>query len=282
MTALLFQPSSVFWRVNREMTSILAGPRAVLMQIAHPLVAAGVADHSAFEKNRLARLYRTSFAAGAVTFGTDRFASRAVHAVNRKHALVHGVLRSDSGPFPAGTVYNANAPDLKLWVLATIVDSTLMTYERFAGELSNDERNAYYIDSLKVARLFGIPDSLPARNYREFNDYMSAMLDGGEVVVTDTARGIVNALFAGPVGRTFLSGSRVGIDLLPPGIKEGFGPALSGSDDRWLGRLTTWSRRAHRYVPPIFWSSPVALLSEVLVTLNWVQNPAPADALHYQ
>src|SRR5215510_11159418 len=63
-----FSPSSVFWRVNRELASGLAGPRAVLMQIAHPLVAAGVTEHSRFRQHRLARLYRTSVAAAAITF----------------------------------------------------------------------------------------------------------------------------------------------------------------------------------------------------------------------
>src|SRR5436853_5039363 len=66
----LFSPSSVFWRVNRELASGLAGPRAVLMQIAHPLIAAGVAEHSRFREHRFARLYRTSLAAGAITFGS--------------------------------------------------------------------------------------------------------------------------------------------------------------------------------------------------------------------
>ena len=74
----LFSPSSVFWRVNRELASGLAGPRAVLMQIAHPLIAAGVAEHSRFRERRFARLYRTSLAAAAITFGSRDFALRAV------------------------------------------------------------------------------------------------------------------------------------------------------------------------------------------------------------
>src|SRR5215468_10763545 len=113
----LFSPSSTFWRVNREIVSALAAPRAVLMQIAHPLVAAGVADHSQFRKHRFARLYRTSLAAAAITFGSRDFALRAVRTINRKHQLVHGVLREQAGIFPAGTPYNANDPELKLWVL---------------------------------------------------------------------------------------------------------------------------------------------------------------------
>src|SRR5437879_13760120 len=89
----LFSPSSVFWRVNRELASGFAGPRAVLMQIAHPLVAAGVAQHSRFRQHRLARLYRTSVAAAAITFGSPEFALRALWSVNQQHRQAHGVSK---------------------------------------------------------------------------------------------------------------------------------------------------------------------------------------------
>src|SRR5438034_8644184 len=102
----LFSPSSVFWRVNRELASGLAGPRAVLMQIAHPLVAAGVAEHSRFRSHRFARLYRTSLAAAAITFGSRDVALRVVRLINQKHQKVHGVLRERAGSFPAGSPYD--------------------------------------------------------------------------------------------------------------------------------------------------------------------------------
>src|SRR5438093_3055321 len=102
----IFSPKSIFWRVNREIACGLAAPRAVLMQIAHPLVAAGVADHSDFSKHRFARLYRTAFAAAAITFGSRDFALRAVKTVNQKHRAVHGVLKEQAGIFPAGTPYD--------------------------------------------------------------------------------------------------------------------------------------------------------------------------------
>src|SRR5262245_30248417 len=124
MRSPLFSPKSVFWRVNREIACTFAAPRAVMMQIAHPLVAAGVAAHSQFRKHRWARLYRTSLAAAAITFGTRDFALRAVRSINQKHQRVHGVLSEQAGVFPAGTPYDANDPELKLWVLSTITDST--------------------------------------------------------------------------------------------------------------------------------------------------------------
>jgi len=157
----LFPPSSVFWRVNRELASGLAGPRAVLMQIAHPLVAAGVADHSRFRKQRFARLYRTSMAAAAITFGSRELALRVIRSINRKHEKVHGTLRTQSGIFPPGTPYDANDPELKLWVLSTITDSTLLTYESFVGPLTDRDREEYYRDSLLARRAAIPPPTLP-------------------------------------------------------------------------------------------------------------------------
>src|SRR5262249_49508017 len=115
----LFSPSSMFWRVNRELASSHAGPRAVLMQIAHPLVPAGVPEHSRFRDHRFARLYRTSMAAAAITFGSRELALRTLASINRRHERVHGTLRAEAGAFPAGTPYDANDPELKLWVLGT-------------------------------------------------------------------------------------------------------------------------------------------------------------------
>ena len=99
MSKPLFSPKSVFWKVNRELACAFAAPRAVLMQIAHPLVAAGVAEHSQFRKHRFARLYRTSLAAAAITFGSRDFALRAVRTINQKHQVVHGVLKGNPGYF---------------------------------------------------------------------------------------------------------------------------------------------------------------------------------------
>src|SRR5262245_61551821 len=97
----LLSPSSMCWRVNRELASSLAGPRAVLMQIAHPLVAAGVAEHSRFREHRFARLYRTSMAAAAITFGSRELALRTIAFINSRNQRGNGTLRTAAGPFPA-------------------------------------------------------------------------------------------------------------------------------------------------------------------------------------
>src|SRR5262245_27908640 len=111
MNRPLFSPSSMFWRVNRKLTNSLTKPRAVLMQIAHPLIAAKVAEHSRFQKHRFARLYRTSMAAAAITFESRKLALRTIASINRRHERVHSALRTEAEAFPTGTLYDANDPE---------------------------------------------------------------------------------------------------------------------------------------------------------------------------
>lgn len=262
-THRIFSPSSEFWRVNRELAVGLAGPRAVLMQIAHPLIAAGVSDHSRFRRHRLARLYRTSVAATAITFGSRDLAIRAVRAIDRRHETVHGTLREPAGIYPAGTPYDANDPKLKLWVLSTITDSALTMFDWFVSPLSMGEREAYYRDSLAAASLFGIPEGIVPQNYLDFEGYMARMLDRDIVTVSAEGRAIADALFsASPTGVALRLGSAAGIGLLPERIRREFGFTWSSREDRWLRRAGAVSRRFRRHVPGILCRSPAATISE--------------------
>jgi uncharacterized protein (DUF2236 family) len=262
----LFSPKSVFWRVNREIACSFAAPRAVLMQIAHPLVAAGVAEHSQFRKHRLARLYRTSLAAAAITFGSKDFALSAIRSINRKHQQVHGLLRSACGIFPAGTPYDANDPDLKLWVLSTITDSTLLVYDLFVSRLSAEDRERYYADSLKVADLFGIPRSIVPPSYDDFRVYMDRMLHEGVIHVGDDAKNIVGALFARtPSGLLLFAGSAVSIALLPDRVREEFGYRWKIPRESWWERIPRVCRRLRRYTPSVLCANPAATFSELFL-----------------
>jgi len=269
MKPSLFQSSSVFWRVNREMTSALAGPRAVLMQIAHPLVAAGVADHSRYRDARFGRLYRTAMAAAAITFCSEDLAARAILSIDRKHRKVHGVLRRPAGVFPAGTPYDANDPELKLWVLATITDSTLLAYQLFVKPLSMMEREEFYQDSLLLSKLFGIPDSIIPQTYCDFQTYINNMLSGDIIQVSDSAREISNALFAPTLaGKAMYAGSIIGIGLMPDRLKQEFGLAWSPRSERWLTSGARIHRSVRKHVPSIFCASPVATYSELVAGFN--------------
>src|SRR5690606_28375812 len=105
---------------------------ALLMQVAHPLVARGVAEHSGYRRDRLGRLLRTLRPMYAIAFGTPAEGQAAAEGVRRLHAGV------------AGVGYRANDPALLAWVLATLIDTGLLMYRRFVGPLGAREAEAYY------------------------------------------------------------------------------------------------------------------------------------------
>ena len=135
-----FAPESVIRRVgNSPLTPFLGGGPAVLLQVAHPLVAAGVVEHSSYGRDLWHRLGRTLRALYLITYGTRVEADRAAEAVRIVHSRVHGTTRAQLGRFPPGTPYTASDPDLMLWVHATLVDASHDEYQRFVRRLSQDD-----------------------------------------------------------------------------------------------------------------------------------------------
>ena len=235
----LFGPSSVTWRVNREMTLLLGGGRALLMQVAHPLVAAGVAEHSHFREQPLQRLRQTLDLTLTITFADAAAALRAVRAIERVHARVHGVLDRDVGLFLRGTRYDANDPKLLFWVHATLIDTALLVYEQFVRPLTDDERCAYYEESKITARLFGIPSALIPPTFDDFVRYVDQMLHGGALAVSPAAREIAASILNPPLPlglkqllqwRNFLT-----VGLLPSVLRRQYdlswGPVRQGMVD---------------------------------------------------
>ena len=151
-----YGPGSVAWKVGRETVILLGGARAVLMQIAHPLVAMGVRTHSSYLSDPYGRTMRTFMLGEFLTFGSTMKARRAAQTINRLHRHVHGMLPIDAGAYSSGTPYDARNPELLLWVHATLVDTILLTYRLFIGPLASAEQEAYYQQSKSVAHLLGL------------------------------------------------------------------------------------------------------------------------------
>src|SRR5215468_9059469 len=82
----LYGPASQAWRLNREAMLLLgAGPRALLLQLAHPSVAAGVAEHSDFRTDPWARLAGTLRSYLTIVYGTTRTARAEIRRLNTLH-----------------------------------------------------------------------------------------------------------------------------------------------------------------------------------------------------
>lgn len=252
-SAGLFAPDSITRRVNREAVLLLGGGRALLMQIAHPLVAAGVAAHSRFEYQPLQRLQRTLDLTLTIVFGTAAEALAAVRGIERRHAAVHGTLEHACGPFPAGTPYDANDPALLFWVHATLVDSALVAHERFVGPLSAADKRAFYAESRRTARLFGIPERLIPRDWTAFQRYLRGMLNGPTLAVGRDSRAIAAALLSPPLPpgmRQLAAATRLfTVGLLPPVLRARYGLPWSPVQEHLLAAAGTALRTALPWLP---------------------------------
>lgn len=195
-----FAPESVIRRVgNSPLTPVLGGGAATLLQVAHPLVAAGVVVHSAYRGDLWHRLGRTLRALYLITFGTKAEAERAAEAVQAVHTRVHGRIDAQLGSFPPGTPYSASNPELMLWVHATLVEASLAVYQRFARALSTADQERYYQEMALVARLFGTPEAVIPRSLADFRDYFAAQLVGKTITVTPPAREVAAVILEAPL-----------------------------------------------------------------------------------
>ena len=149
----LFGPGSLAWRVDGEVLVLAGGTCALLMQLAHPAVAAGVDQHSDFRVDPFARLRRTLTSSYAVAFGTASEAEAAIRRVNAIHATVRGTIAE------SGAAYHATDPALLLWVHATLIDTALRVYDRYVTPLTAEEQQAYHAEARQIAIAMGIPES---------------------------------------------------------------------------------------------------------------------------
>jgi uncharacterized protein (DUF2236 family) len=223
-----FDDDSMLRRVHRERVIALSGPRALLMQAAHPLAVAGLLAHSNALDEPYDRLARTAQVMHAIGFGTRAEANQAARRVRAMHRKVRGRLRQPVGRYPAGTEYRADDPELLMWVLFTLVDSGLVVYRTYVGELSRDDEAAYWKDYRTVGRLFGLRASEMPRTLADLDDYRRSMLEGDTLVVTEWARERARAIVLDPpvplAARPLVETANfVTIALLPDRIREQYG-----------------------------------------------------------
>lgn len=221
----MYGPSSVSWRVNREAVILLGGGRAALLQLAHPFVAHAIAQHSATQSDPIGRFRRTFQNVFAMVFGDLDHAidsARRVHAVHQK---IRGAIDQHVGAFARGDRYQANDEDALFWVHATLVDTALQVFQLVLGPLEAEERERYYRESRRFARLFGIPDRVMPDDHQGFVRYMERMLASDVIAVSRPALEMRHFLFQPPRRlhtplaawyRTFTAG------LMPPSLRAPF------------------------------------------------------------
>jgi uncharacterized protein (DUF2236 family) len=243
-----FRDESTIRRIANEPVLMLGGGRALLMQAAHPLVAAAIVDHSRYRREPVVRLARTMQALYTIVFGTRAQADAAGRATRRAHARVRGRLREEVGPFARGTPYAAGDPELQLWVHATLVDTGIAMYDACVRRLGWEEKAAFHDEMRVVGCVFGVPDRVLPGTYAEFEDYRLGMLRDTLAVGTD-ARAVAQIVLDPPVPFALKPGARAfaraSIGLLPPELLERYG-VRGGVVDRAV--LATTRLTARRLV----------------------------------
>lgn len=208
----LYSDDSLARRINRENVLFLGGGRALLMQLAHPKVAAGVDEHSDFRSRPVYRLRRTVRLTMAIVFGDRETAFTAARIVNQ----VHGRVR--------GRDYRAMDPDLLLWVHATLVDSALVTHETFVRRLTVAERDGFYQEMKLVGELLGVPRAHFPATIRDFDRYIVDQIENGTVRVGPVARDLATLVVRPRVfklpGQAFLPLEIITAGLLPPPLRR--------------------------------------------------------------
>ena len=206
----------------------LSGPRALLMQAAHPLAVIGLLSHSSALDEPYERLARTAEVMNTIGFGSRADADRATRHVRAMHRRVRGRIKEPVGRFAAGTEYRADDPELLLWVLFTMVDSSLVVYRAYIGDLSREDESDLWQDYRIVGRLFGLSANDMPRTLAGLDDYRRSMLEGDTLHVTDWARERARAIVLEPpvplAARPLLETANfVTIALLPDRVREQYG-----------------------------------------------------------
>jgi uncharacterized protein (DUF2236 family) len=243
-------------RVNGERVVVLAWGRAILLQLAHPLVAQGVADHSSFRDTtvtRLRRMHGTIKAMLDLTFGDAEARNAAADRINAIHDRVHGHLSENAGRWAAGTPYSATDPALLTWVNATLLDSMPHAYQQFVAPLRPDEIDEYCREAGAGSICLRIPPGMVPASREALHAYLEGVFTSDVLAVTSMARELAREVIDPPGARALWPAATIArlasIGWLPPRIRAAYGFSWTAHD---AAQLETWCRRirrARRIVP---------------------------------
>jgi uncharacterized protein (DUF2236 family) len=184
----MFGPDSMMWRVNREVTTLFGGARALLMHAAHPLVAAGARQTGGYRRDPWARLVRTVSLQNLITFGGEAAARQAADRINKLHRVINGV------DDVTGEWYDALDYEQLLWVHAALEVSTLHFYERTVGSLLDDEKDRYHEENKLAAELLLLPRDFVPASFSDMTAYVDDMIGSGRLVITDVSREVADLI----------------------------------------------------------------------------------------
>lgn len=189
-----FGPSSMMWKVNKEITVLFGGARALLMHAAHPLIAAGARQTSFYQRDPWKRLIRTLSLQNSVTFGTKEEADESAHRINKLHEVIKGEDEI------TGLIYDALDHEQLLWVHACLQISSIFFYEKTVKKLSEEEKNIYHNENMKAAELVLVDIKKMPKTHNDLVNWVKEKsLQKNYLIHTDVANDVKEIIGGGPV-----------------------------------------------------------------------------------
>ncbi len=276
---------SVARRVHGERSvGLLYGQRALLIGALEPLTYTGTMLSTKSGDRPFERLVRTAKAQEAIFLGTKEEADRVLARVRRRHERVVGTLPEPAGAHAAGAPYSALDPELMLWTLAVIADSGRAMYETMVRPLSPAEREGLWQDYLRFGELFGMPRDAAPASYPEFAAWWEERLRSPDLHATPHALAFAPLVaFEQPVPRSarlnLATQNLVIKGTLPPRVREIFGIAWGGRQERAFRAFTASHRRAHDLLPRRVRRGRNARIFDVVATGERLRGGTPTPGL---
>ena len=252
-----FGPNSMMWKVNKEITVLFGGARALLMHAAHPLIAAGARQTSFYQRDPWKRLIRTLSLQNSVTFGTKEEADDSAHRINKLHEVIKGTDEI------TGDVYDALDHEQLLWVHACLQISSIYFYEKTVKKLTQEEKNQYHRENMLAADLVLINIKDMPQTHEELKQWVIKKSQTKDyLIVTDVARDVQDIIAGGPVPThikpiwPFIAFTA--FNTLPKEFKELYGVSESKVKDLILSFNLNFLKYTRPFLPPFFRLIPPA------------------------
>ena len=246
-----FGPNSMMWKINREITVLFGGARALLMHAAHPLIAAGARQTSFYQRDPWKRLIRTLSLQNSVTFGTRKEADESAHRINKLHEVIKGKDEI------TGEIYDALDHEQLLWVHACLQISSIYFYEKTVKKLSDEEKNQYHKENMVAADLVLVDIKEMPQTHEDLKNWViSKSREKNYLIYTDVARDVQDIISGGPVPRhikpiwPFIAFTA--FNTLPKEFKELYGVKQSKFKDLILNFNLTFLKITRPFLPPFF------------------------------
>tara|TARA_Y100000389_G_scaffold203192_1_gene250842 strand:- start:332 stop:1174 length:843 start_codon:yes stop_codon:yes gene_type:complete len=246
-----FGPDSMMWKVNKEITVLFGGARALLMHAAHPLIAAGARQTSFYQRDPWKRLIRTLSLQNSLTFGTKEEADESANRINKLHEVIKGKDEISGG------IYDALDHEQLLWVHACLQISSVYFYELTVKKLTDEEKNQYHLENIKAAEMCLVDKNIIPRTHEGLKEWViEKSRQKDYLMTTDVAEDVKDIIGGGPVPGhikpiwPFIAFTA--FNTLPPEFKKIYGINESKVKNLILAFNLKFLKITRPFLPPFF------------------------------